>query len=376
VIALGSVCASCSLNGPYSGIFGEWLGVYPGFRNLGFIGFMKLLGFVDLPGMVAPTEISAATDYGKMEDPSQGWLYASNSATGASALSSQVTPHLSQTAFDTFAAGGKNSKYYSKAGIAAVISKSERKIIFLDLKPLFRKVQGTYFGGTLAQLQNTIASRGPGDTQWPPVFAADNYAPTYITTVSLSEKPTAVRVSTLPSVGRTWVATQDGTIHAYASGGWQAGTDSNPASIVGVGQVIVGRNPTSMVHPTIPVDLNNAQPMSTAKDRLWVVSRGDRRIDYVNMSSMTIEKTLRDSRLEDPIAAYDTRYNPVMVNVVTVVDYGGKQVMNYRYSNVYVGGLNSDQTWGIGSTGTDLFEFGGSYSVPGKPFQFTQSNIP
>ncbi len=43
--------------------WGEWTETYPGLLNYGMFQFSKLLGAIDLPGMVAPTEISAASDF-------------------------------------------------------------------------------------------------------------------------------------------------------------------------------------------------------------------------------------------------------------------------------------------------------------------------
>ena len=173
----------------------------------------------------------------------------------------------------------------------------------------------------------------------------------------------------MPDVGKTWVATQDGVIHAIASGGLQAGTDLNPDSIKEVSTMKVGRNPTSIVYKTMDY--------RTSADQVWVLSRGDRRVDLLNVKTATIEKTLQDSRMVDPISMYDTRQNPGGTFVFTVVDYAGKQVLNYRYQPTDVhGGNTGTVTYGMGATGTDPFEFGGGYAVPGKPFQFTQSNVP
>ena len=39
----------------------EWMAAYPGLPNIGNIAFMKILGYVDLPGVTAPTEIAATS---------------------------------------------------------------------------------------------------------------------------------------------------------------------------------------------------------------------------------------------------------------------------------------------------------------------------
>ena len=43
--------------------WGEWRAAYPGLPNLGNIGFMKVVGYVDLPDMKAPTAISVTTGW-------------------------------------------------------------------------------------------------------------------------------------------------------------------------------------------------------------------------------------------------------------------------------------------------------------------------
>jgi len=371
VLALGSLADGSKVGGPYDPSDMAWPGLYPGLRNVSNFVFIKLLGFVDLPGMVAPTDISASTDFSVMQDNNtQGWLFdPANPAKGANKSKQALNPVASSANQKSFAVGGANGRLVSRAGVAAVISKSEKKVVFLNLKPLFDKVNKTYFEGTLASLKSTVADTGLGDSQWPRVFAVDNYAPTVVKTMSLAQKPTVVKVSILAYPGEAWVATEDGVIHAFAVAGLQSGLAPDPRLVKEVGRLQVGKNPTSMAHH-VNVGLGNSNT------ELWVVSRGAQKVQLVDMKRLRIIKTLQDSRIVDPITVDETQQNPLLTSVITLTDYSGKQVMNYRYAPISLQGGNKPLNIGIGRSGTDLFEFGGAYALPGKPFNFTQSNVP
>ncbi|WP_432258574.1 hypothetical protein [Cupriavidus sp. TMH.W2] len=375
VIALGSISNGSQVGGPYdtnpAADALSWPGLYPGLRNISNFVFMKVLGYVDLPGMVAPTDISAVTDFGVMQDNNtQGWLFDPSGSGGASKNKNELNPASSQANQKSFAKGGTNANLISRSGVAAVISKSEKKVVFLDLKPLFDKVNNTYFEGSFADLQSALSNTGLGDTQWPQTFATDNYAPTVIKTMSLAQKPTAVKVSILANPGQAWVATEDGVIHAISVAGVQSGTNLDPALIKEVTTLQVGKNPTSFAYNV------NRDSFGNSNTKLWVVSRGEQKVQLVDMVNLTIEKTLQDSRIVDPITVDETQQSPLLTSVITLTDYAGKQVMNYRYAPISLQGGNTPLNIGIGQTGNDLFEFGGAYAVAGKPFNFTQSNIP
>src|SRR5215472_13312976 len=114
----------------------------------------------------------------------------------------------------------------------------------------------------------------------------------------------------------------------------------------------VGKNPTSMAHH-VNVGLGNSNT------ELWVVSRGEQKVQLVDMKRLRIIKTLQDSRIVDPITVDETQQNPLLTSVITLTDYSGKQVMNYRYAPITLQGGNKPLYIGIGRSGTDLFEFGG-----------------
>jgi tetrahydromethanopterin S-methyltransferase subunit B len=371
VIALGSLADGSQVGGPYDSSDMSWHGLYPGLRNMSNFVFMKLLGFVDLPDMKAPTEISAVTDFSTMQDnTTQGWLRDPVGGGGASLGLAAATPGLSEANQKSFAAGGVNANLISRSGVAAVISKSEKKVVFLDLKPLFDKVNNTYFEGSFSDLQNTLNNTGLEESQWPQTFAVDNYAPTIVKTMSLAEKPTAVKVSILANPGQAWVATEDGTLHAISVAGVQSGTNLDPSLIQEVTSLQVGKNPTSITHNV------NRDAFGNSNTKIWVVSRGEQKVSLVDMATKTIEKTLQDSRIVDPISVSETQQSPLLTSVISLTDYAGKQVLNYRYAPISLQGGNTPMNIGVGQSGNDEFEFGGAYAVAGKPFNFTQSNVP
>ncbi len=173
---------------------------------MGNIAFMKILGYVDLPGMTAPTEIAVTTGLNQ-------WLTLDINGRGIA----WQTPLTSQTNRQSFLPGGANYGRYAKGGVAVVISKSEQKVAFIDLKPLFTYVNSVYFGGDQATFNSRMASLGQADNQWPYTFTQQpSQVPTVVKTVSLAQRPTAVKTSVYDGASRAWVATQDGTLHIYA----------------------------------------------------------------------------------------------------------------------------------------------------------------
>ena len=63
--------------------------------------------------------------------------------------------------WQSFASGGSNYGRYAKGGVAVVISKSEQKVAFIDLKPLFSYVNSVYFSSNVGTTSNLWARRQP-----------------------------------------------------------------------------------------------------------------------------------------------------------------------------------------------------------------------
>ncbi|MGJ7512251.1 hypothetical protein [Variovorax sp. GT1P44] len=375
VIALAGLCDGCDpynngTNGKraYYDWWHEWMGTYPGLPNMGNIAFMKILGYVDLPGMTAPTDIAVTTgmdQFGTVQ-------------VGGNFMGLDNSP-LSNN-WQKFASGGENYGRYAKGGVAVVTSKSEQKAAFIDLKPLFSYFNGTYFSSNVSSTGNL----GQADGQWPYTFTQQpSQAPTVIKTVALAAQPTAVKTTVSGNAQRAWIATQDGTLHIYSLGGYApGGAVALPAAsaIAEVGTVGgIGRNPTSLAtskgEPGASIESINQQVI--------VASRGDRKISWVRFAgdgnSGSIVRTFQDQRLKDPVAVEDSDNFANAGYVLSVADYADKSIKNFRYGPVTFsegGACPKPNGCPVTSTGGVQVEYGGSLALPGKPFQITTANVP
>ncbi|VTU40300.1 hypothetical protein [Variovorax sp. PBL-E5] len=375
VIALAGLCNACTPDNPgaWYNNWGEWNGVYPGLPNLGNFAYMKVLGYVDLPTtMKAPTEISAST----------GVSVDSYNATTNTYWNLPLSSDSNRTSFYS----GANSGGVARTGIAVVISKSEQQAAFIDLRPLFSYYREQYFN-VAANPQSAFNSkivngRGPADNQWPYTFTAvPSQMPTVIKTISLAQRPSAVKVGLLSTTSRAWVATQDGQLHIYKLGNYLNATTAGTATDItdaGTTPVAVGRNPTSIAYVK----------KGGADHDLIVTSRGDRRIDWVRFANdfnsgipRVPALSLSDASLVDPISAEDNENHGTESYVLSVADYGGRKISNYRYGPVIfrtnvTPGWNCQPPNGCPVSGSGPFEYGGSLSLPGGVFQVVTSNIP
>src|SRR5437868_1503075 len=345
--------------------------------NVGVIAFMKILGYVDLPGMTAPTEISVTTGMDQW-----GTLLPDGVFLG------YRTPLTSQTNRQSFLSGGSNYGRYPKSGVAVVISKSEQKAAFIDLKPLFTYVNSVYFGGDLATFTSRMASLGQADDQWPYTFAQQpSQMPTVEKTVSLSGRPTAVKTSLYGSATRAWIATQDGTMHIYSLDGYASGGAApapSPNAFTEVGTVTgLGRNPTSIATSKAEPTNTSSSNIDPLSQQVLVSSRGDRKISWVrfaaNGNSGSIVRTLQDTRMIDPISIEDADNFANSNNIVSVADYAGKAIRNYRYGPViFIDGKACPAPNGcpVTPTGSISAEYGGAMALPGKPFHLKTANVP
>lgn len=374
VVALAGLCEGCTISNPgASNYWGEWRGAYPGLPNLGNTGYMKVLGYVPLPSdMQAPTGISVTTGLSNTD-----YLPA-----GVPGYESPYDLPLSSAANRaTFKSGGRNYNTYAKSGVAVVTSKSEQKVAFIDLRPLFSYYQSMYFGSDADFSVTTTL--GSADSQWPRTFsAAPQQMPTVIKTVAMANRPTAVRTYAWGANRRAWVATQDGQLHIFNLGDYPATGTASASSIAEVGSVGVGRNPTGIA--LTKVKAGNAIGLDVTRD-IIVTSRGDRRLQWIRFASDgnsgSVVRTLQDSRLKDPIAAEDTDNHTSESYVVSVADYGGRALHNFRYGPVILHNYpgtpcGPPNGCGMGSSNNDPFEYGGAFSLPGGPFQLGSANVP
>ncbi|WP_431276745.1 hypothetical protein ACQ858_11585 [Variovorax ureilyticus] len=386
VIALAGLCDGCSPNdstgvttktAAWYNWWQEWMGVYPGLANMGDIAFMKILGYIDLPGINAPTEIAVTTGMDQFKT-----LYQTGSKVGQF-IGLDNSPLTNN--WQSFASGGANYYSYAKGGVAVVISKSEQKAAFIDLKPLFSYFNGMYFSSNVSQTTNF----GQSASQWPFTFDVQaSQKPTVLKTVSLGARPTAVKTTIFGSTPRAWIATQDGTLHIYSLDGFAPGGGSNmvanpPASnIAEVGTVTgIGRNPTSLATSKGEPDNTGFEPSS---QQVIVASRGDNKINWVrfasNGNSGSIVRTIQHSEMKDLIAVEDADNFANQGYVMSALDYAGKAVRNYRYGSVIFvadgGACPAPNGCPINAINGAAAEYGGAMALPGKPYQMNTANVP
>ncbi|MEJ8845073.1 hypothetical protein [Variovorax rhizosphaerae] len=385
VVSLAGLCDNCNpynrnANGNYKAWYewwGGWMGVYPGLPSMGNIAFMKILGYVDLvapdgSAMNAPTEIAVTTGL----DPF-------NSMVGGVGFMGYTYPLTNQGNRQAFLDGGLNYKY-AKGGMAVVISKSEKKAAFIDLKPLFSYANSVYFGGDIGTFNARMASLGQADNQWPYTFANQpQQKPTTVSMLALADKPTAVRTTVWGPNQRAWIATHDGMLRVYSLGNYASGENvstGTPASIAEIKSyaINVGRNPTSLAWSKGEPDI----PTTYADPNMQVLvnSRGDRKISWVRFSgngTSSIPRTFQDPRMADPIAIEEADNFANWAHVVTVADYDGRAVHNFRYGPVtFIDGSACNGGCQVVATNGTRVEYGGKMDLPGRPFQVSGANVP
>lgn len=323
-------------------------------NGLEFTG-LKILGYVELPGMSAPTAVSAVGNVTKV----------------LSGRGGQKLPTLSlQSERDNWYQEIDGLHRVSTAGFALVSSRSENKVALVDLEPLFQYYRTMYLttAGRFASTENM----GAAPNQWPYDFSVAPEARPVVSRVLSVDRPTAVVAGyPYPSdwtdgagweanndfSGQAWIATMSGQLQIYSVPGLFNSGPAGGAQLLKT--VFVGANPTS-------INVGRASGYS----RVFVTSRGDRIIHQLDLNG-NIRKSLRDSRLVDPVAATgSTGRGPSMLSVM---DFGGRQVLNYMRESINVWG--DEILGGLGQSGTDDFEFTHSQPVSGLPFAFDVTEV-
>lgn len=348
----GQVAVIALQNGGWSGFVHDWQGQFPCLPGTAWISGMKLLGYIDLPGMEFPTGIAAAGN-----DVNR-WVFGTDGNVG---MLNAWDP-ARQSTRDAFRTGS-NAGFVSTAGYAVVVSKHENKAAFIDLQPLFKRVSDLYFTSE-ANFQKT-RQLGPGTAQWPFTFAADpGWKPRVVKVISVPD-PTAVVASfSRGQRARAYIASIDGTVGSYALGGLATTAPAVPSEIQRVAETRVGRNPVCLT------------PQKYTSDTIIAVSRGDREIAWIkdDTAGTRVIRRLRDSRLIDPVHAEMADTHGVEASIITVADFHGRKILNYRFGRV-VFELQGGAIFGMGLLGTDEFECGGEMAFPGSPFCVSATNV-
>jgi hypothetical protein len=360
---------------PYGQFFyHEWSEDYPGFRNYSLPQFSKLLGIIDLPGMVAPTMVSAVGN----------WEFQFN-------LPGQVEagkfPLSNQANWQCFASGACQA-HYDTGGFALVGSRYERRVLLYNLTPLFQAIKAGMFRD-FPTFQAHMANIGTGAGQWPPTFAENpSETPTLIKTIDFSQQVTAVSASVFPD-NRALIADYQ-LVHVWDVGGLQTG--GTGATAHEVSTVNTGINTTRLVNMKHSrdgergpsgSDYDHSDPgwPNLIKNQWLALSRYNKSVSWIDFASgtATVTSTLVDTRLVDPISVEDNNNHGTQSDLIDIADYGAKDVKAYRYGPVIFftnpGGCN--KTDGACPVfGPDTFEFEGSYATPTGPFDISIENVP
>ena len=324
---------------------------YAGMPSVGTYTRLKVMGLVDLPGMSAPTAVSATGDVSR-------WRWASN--VSKERLDSQAVR-------DRWASGGDEDHLNCRSGYALVASRSEDKVAVVDLGPLYRYMRSMYF--TTQENYDKTTNEGPAPDEWPFTFdVAPEAKPRVVKTIPVP-RPTVVAAGLANGrsmrnrdfLTKAYVGTEDGRLVVLEMGALVG--KGAPSGVGPVGVIRIGRNPTSVAYGR----------HGAIQDDLVIVCRGDRGVVWVRTSgnSGEVVRRLRDSRLADPVAAelWDSRG----AAGVSVADFRGRRIVNYLYQPINSWGERL--FGGAGEDGQAEFECTGTFDVPGHPFMLSSAEV-
>ncbi|HZE97536.1 MAG TPA: hypothetical protein VE981_10960 [Planctomycetota bacterium] len=306
---------------------------------------MKLLGYVDLP-IKLPSAVSGGGNAGG------GWLHSSN---GQNALPKDL--NLGDAGTRASFLKGSNDSWVSSSGFAVVLSKTEQKAVLVDLRPLFAGVRQAYFGGD--QSWAKTRELGPKPAQWPWTFDSESsLRPVVVGDIDVPKPVSVFARTTGGEHARAFIGCQDGTLISY-----KVGADG----LQEAGRMTVGRN---------PVWIAGKGSHGGPDTGFIVVSRAERSLQWVRFAKDqgSIVRELRDERMIDPVYAEVADTHGIETQIVTVADFKGRRIINYRCSPV-IFATNGGAKFGCGPKGDEEFECGGVLSFPGNPIAVSGTNV-
>jgi hypothetical protein len=327
-----------------------------GFKNI------HLMGYVDLPDMVAPTSITAIGNNGGTPG---GHVIGFEFGNKNDPTKNIATSDAARSAF----ARDDSERWVASSGQAVVASRWENKITFLDLRPLFQFVRNAYFGSK-DQLDKSV-----GQDTWAYTFETSPEAmPAVVTTLPMKE-PTVLRAGNMLSPFadglqkslHAFVANVDGEVHLFDISGFDrdAPRPIPASSVKEIAMVQAGKNITGM------------RKSGHANTSVIVASRGDRAVQWleVQKDGFVIARTFRDSRMADPVVVDPNDRGPI----VTVGDFASSKLLNYRVGRTENNGGKPPADYGCGKDGADTDckdgEFGGELSLPGAVYYVGTTNV-
>ena len=123
--------------------------------------------------------------------------------------------------------------------------------------------------------------------------------------------------------------------------------------------------------PVIPNDSTGTQRRPDPCNNLFYVAcRGDRSVEAVVTwhGQGEVYRRIRDSRMGDPVAVSVA----VRGNIVTVADFTGKKLLNFRIGTLR--DTKNDKVYPPGDPAYS-FEFGGDMPLLGSPFLVNTANL-
>jgi hypothetical protein len=364
IVVQGRVRCSETKNRDWTSYFetGTYLYGFPTWPNT---KALKLLGFVDLP-IAAPMAIKAGT--------SMGWQSNGRDETNINANLVELLNKQSERDVwhDSDPTIYPNFKSTAHAGYAVIASRSENKVVFIDMKPLLQYYRTMYF--TTQALLDQTTNSGPAPNQWPYTFDFHPEQKPFVAYALDVPSPTAVACglsighctgcSACNSPRNAWaewrvtpfggqyayVTTMEGKLLMYDVGGLNDEDAITPPKLYRA--VDIGKNPTSIENGNGGVNKND----------IFVNCRGDRSI-YTLQPNGDVSSVLRDSRIEDPVMVENSYNGRRGINryFVHVVDFAGKKVLTY----VYKQDSREPMTFGAASE-----------VLPGYPFAYQQDEVP
>ncbi|HUD33134.1 MAG TPA: hypothetical protein VMR43_08985, partial [Variovorax sp.] len=381
VLALSDACQWCETKpeSQWDANWGNHRQAYPGLPGLGNYFQAKLVGYVDLPSeMKAPTEVALTTGKWKGDYERVQQFFDNNL--------------LTETQRKRFYDGDLTAAI-PRTGMAVVISKSERKAAFIDLRPLFQYYRAQYLTPNQAGWNALIANRGQGASQWPYTFdVAPSQKPTLIKVVDLPTAPTAVMLSR-NAPHRALIATMEGKMRVFDLGDRyldQSGTATGaPADIAEKFTLDVGANPTSIAYFKEKAAFGKGGSLLYGKEGSeerywWALSREERKatlfqFDAAMNSAKAIRVMTMDARIADPIAIEDNDNHGTESHILSIADYSGRQLHNVMYAPLvmwtYDGNAPCTSNKPCAPLNGSQFEYAGSHKLPGRPFHLGIANI-
>ncbi len=186
-----------------------------------------------------------------------------------------------------------------------------------------------------------------------------------------------------PQYARAAIATEGGDLQLYSLGRYAAGvkpTTPAPTDIQPAGTVYgLGANITHLAAAK-----DYAGVSDPINDLILFTDRANRKWGWVRLvnssdtaSTGSVIRTMEDSRV-DPIMVTMADNYSTKGNVLTVADYAGAGIANYRFGDVVYPDPSSGfcTSAGVCPTLTANGEFAGKLALPFKPFSVHSSNVP